>query len=92
MSAFHCATANVHRRANELIHTERVASHCAADDVHNRIYGADLMKVNGLDRNVVNSGFGFAEQFKCANRDLARRIGNISLADDLPNRGKGPPV
>ena len=69
-----------------------MTSNCAADDVYDGIHRADLMKVNGLKRNVVNSGFGFAEQFKCANRDLARSIGNISLADDLPNRGKGPPV
>jgi len=60
VSAFHCAAPDIQRRANELIHAEGMTSNCAADDVYDRIHRTDLMKVNGLNRNVVNSGFGFA--------------------------------
>ena len=64
MGAFHRPAANVEGRTHPAVHAERDASYGGANNIHDGIDGANLMKVNLLDRNVVDFGFRFAQKMK----------------------------
>ena len=50
MGAFHRPAANVEGRTHPAVHAERDASYGGANNIHDGIDGANLMKVNLLDR------------------------------------------
>src|SRR5712664_373216 len=58
---FRGASADIHSRACELFNTHRVEPDASADDIHDGVNSANFMKVNLFERNVVDTGFGFAE-------------------------------
>ena len=85
MGALHRSTANVERRADELIDRERLGSNGRANNVDDCVGGSDLVKVNLLQRNVVNLGFSGAECKKDLAGQLLHAFTQRSGIDDLQN-------
>ena len=86
MRTLYGSAANVQRRTHPLVDAERFGSDRGADNIDHRIDGADLVKMNSLDRSVVNLGFGRAQSLEDANRSrlcLASPI--AAFSNNLPN-------
>ena len=88
MSAHHRSSSHIEWRAKESIDGEGVIPNRRADDVDDRIDGPNLVKMDGLDWDVVDSGFSFPQKFKCLNGHFLRRGRNFSLADDVLDGGE----
>jgi len=61
MRHFSGAAADVQGGAGEFFDAEGVKADAGANDVHDGVNGADFVKMNFLERHVVDSGFGFAK-------------------------------
>src|SRR5437899_1899410 len=85
MSTLHSPATDIQGRADPLINPERFGSNRRAHDVYHRIHRADFMKMNSLDRSVVNLRFGRAQCLKDANRSSLNLTADRSLVDYLPN-------
>src|ERR1051326_3045048 len=85
MCAFNAAAANVERRTDPFIHSQCLGAHGGADYIGDGICRAHLMKVNVLNRNVVNLGFGFAKALKHVNRARFGRRADVDLFDNRAN-------
>ena len=85
--ALHGASANVERRANPFVHTERLGADRRANDIHHRVDRADLVKVNLLDRSIVNLRFGRAQRFEDADRG---GLGGIADRGPFDDRRESP--
>ena len=83
MRAFHCASTDVQRRANELVDAERLTSDRCANDIDDRIYRSDLVKVDRLDWHIVNTSFSLAEKFECSNGHFSRGSSDVRFTDDV---------
>ncbi len=70
MRTLHGSAPHIQRRTNKLLDTESTEPDCGADDVDDSVSRADLVKVNLLQRNVVNLGLGCAQRQK----DLAGQL------------------
>ncbi len=57
----HHPAADVQRRAHDLVCLEPVEREDGADDVHNRVEGADLVEVDAVDRHLVNGSLGLGQ-------------------------------
>ncbi len=64
MGAVDRAAADIERRAEPTVYFEVLASDCATDDVHDRVYGSDFVEVHLLDRHGVDAGFGFPKKLE----------------------------
>ena len=85
MRALHSSSANIQRRTNPLIDSERFRSNRRANNIDQRVYRSDLMEVNALDAGVVNLRLGRAQIFEDRNRRLLRRLADRRRSDDLAN-------
>ena len=71
--ARHRAAADVERRRDDAVGAEPFHREHGADDVDDRVDGADLVQVDAVERHVVNRGLGFGEPVE--QRDGARLPG-----------------
>src|ERR1700760_3452026 len=85
MSALHKTAADVDRRGVPRIDTKRAETRGGTDDVGYGIDGADLVKVNSIDRNTVNSGLSLSKQFKGAQRECTHIRRKLRLPDQFAN-------
>ena len=60
--ALHGSPADVERRTNNLIHPERLDAHSRANNIDQRVYGADFVEMNLLDGHVMNLRFRRAQR------------------------------
>ena len=63
----------------------RFGSHGRADDVNQRVNGPDFVKMNLIDRNIVDLGSPAAEFLEDRNRGLFGRFTEHGFADDRAN-------
>jgi hypothetical protein len=82
VSAGDGTAADVQRRANELVDAERFGSDGCADNVDNGVGGPDLMKMNVLEVDIVNLGFGCTEGKKNLSGDLFDAVTERRGSDD----------
>ena len=71
MVALYGAAADIHRRTYPAIDSERETARGGARDVDDRVHGAHFVKMNFLDRNVMDPGLGLPKQAKGAKRQIA---------------------
>ena len=64
MRHFHRAAADVERRAAEFVDAQGVETEARADDVHDRVDGADFVEMDFFERRIVNIGFSLAQFLK----------------------------
>src|SRR5882757_8918700 len=85
MSTLHSPATDIERRADPLIDPKRFGSNRRADDVYHRIHRADFVKMDFLDRSVMNLRFRRAQCLKDSNRSSLSLIADRRPIDDLPN-------
>ncbi len=83
--ATHGAASNVELRRHPAIDAKRRGACGCANDVHDGVDRADLVKVDLLNGNGMNAGFGFAEQLKGARSAVLHHLGKRSGTDDAKN-------
>src|SRR6267154_1772004 len=88
MSAVHGAASDVQRRAHEFVNAESVRAHGGADDVHQRVHRTHLVKMNFLDRHIVDFGFGGAKFFEDRDSSGSGLIADLGVLDDFANFGE----
>ena len=88
MSALHRSAADVERRADDLIHSERLGSDGRADDVDHGVNCAYFMEVYLVDGSGVNLRFCCSKSFKDGDGGLLGGITNSRFADDFANFGQ----
>ena len=88
MSAHHRSSSHIEWRAKESIDGEGVTPNRRADDIDDRIDCSNLVKMDGLDWDVVDYGFSFPQKFKCPNGHFLRRGCNFCLSDDVLDGGE----
>jgi hypothetical protein len=59
--SLHLARAHIQRRTSEFVDAQHFETDRRAHDVDNRIDGADFMKVNLFDGNLMNASLGFGQ-------------------------------
>src|SRR6185437_15799128 len=64
MFCLYAPAANIHLRASKAIDSQQLESDRGADNVDNRIHGSDFVKMNFLDGDVMDFGFGLAKTQK----------------------------
>ena len=74
------SVAHRQRRNQDLADAKLIESPCRADDIDDRIDGADFVKVNLVGRGVVNLGLGLGERFEYRDRAMFDRF---RASDDL---------
>ena len=89
MLADHRSAPHVQWRAQPAIHAERFASRGGADNVDNRVYRADLVKMHLFDGDGVDGGLGFSEQLKGANGVLFHYLGEWRGVNDFDDCRQG---
>src|SRR6266705_2161899 len=80
-----CPSAHIERRASELLDAERLESDARAHNVHNRIHGANLVKMDLLERHVVDLCFRLAQPSKDRRSPLAHTRDKLRLPQNLQN-------
>src|SRR5712692_3985401 len=85
MSALYGSATHVQRRTDPLVNAERLSSYRSANYVDHCIDRADFVKMDALDRSVVNLRLCGAQSLEDADRDRFRRTTKGSLFDNLPN-------
>ncbi len=88
MLRVHAPAAHVERRAEKFFNPHQLKARGRADNIHDRVHCAHLVKVHFLDRRAVHQRFGFAEAPEnCAGslRDSRRQAG---LIDQMKDGGK----
>src|SRR5580698_177975 len=83
MCALYRAPADVQRRTNNLIHSQRFCAHRCAYYVHHGIHCADFVKVDSFDVLIVNLGLGPAQCLENCNRLCLGGLADLRLANDL---------
>ena len=86
----HHAAADVERGRDDPVGAKPLEREHRADDVDDRVEGADLVKMHFLDRHVVNRGFDVREPLKQRLRSIAARRRQRRLVDQLEDARQMP--
>lgn len=85
MRAFDSPATHVQGRANKLVNPERLRASRRANNIHQRIYRANFVKVDFFDRHVVNLGFSCAKLLENRNCGVDGGLADLRTSDDLAN-------
>jgi hypothetical protein len=83
--AKHGAAADIERRSHPAIDAQRGGTCGCANDVHDGIDRANLVKVDLLNGNGMNAGFGFAQQLKGPCGAVLYHVAQRRRPDDAKN-------
>ena len=73
MRRVHHAAADVQRRADDAVGADPLEREHGADDVDDRVEGADLVQVHLLDRHLMDGGLGLGQPLEQRLRAVAAR-------------------
>src|SRR6266496_6469552 len=85
MRAFHRPTADIQRRADDLIDFQSLCSNRGADDVDHRVDRTHLVKMHLLDRSSMNLCLRSSQGFKDRDGGLLGGLTDFRVADDVAN-------
>src|SRR6266851_4804900 len=85
MRASYGSATHVQGRADPIVHAQRLSPDRGTNNINHRIDRADFVKMDALDRSVVNLRLCGAQSLEDADRDRFRRTTKGSLFDNLPN-------
>ena len=92
MGALNGAGAVHGNRSGDLSHLEVVDAGGGADEVNDGIDRADLVKVNGFNRNTVEFGFGLGNALEHGEGGVADRGGELGFLEEVPDFRPVPAV
>ena len=85
MRTLDVSTAHVQRRADPFVDRQRLRAYGGADDIDYGIDSADLVKVDPVNRHIVNFCLSLAQRFEDSNRSCFRCAVDWCFPNDLAN-------
>ena len=73
------------RRDINVTHSQSLDSDAGQNNINNRVESADFVKVDTVDRNGVNLGFGFRDPVKDREASSLHKFGKAALLNQIPD-------